>query len=354
MIFTKTCCLAVRRVLRAMLAVLVVFAVPCLLRAADQVVTNEGNSGVGSLRQAIADVGSGETITFAPGLSGATISLLSRIDIYGDLSVDASALPSGMTISGGNSTQIFFIAAGATVHLTSLTLRDGKGPDGAHGPNGMDASCSLFSGTAGSAGGDGGAGGSAGAIFNLGSLNLRYCSFLSNVAGDGGNGGNGGDDATLCYWGGNDGGDGGAGGSGGAIFNNLGAVLDVQFCTFAENYAGRGGQGGVSGTDVGIASLSGGGDGGAGGSGGAIYNLGSMTLQSVTLSLNQTQSGGESATGGTDGLPGSGGGLFSYSSTVSNIQDSLFAENVSAAPTGSDALLVSIVFANLTIVRIGA
>ena len=61
-----------------------------------------------------------------------------------------------------------------------------------------------------------------------------------------------------------------------------------------------------------------------------------MTLQSVTLSLNQTQSGGESATGGTDGLPGSGGGLFSYSSTVSNIQDSLFAENVSAAPTGSD------------------
>jgi hypothetical protein len=34
------------------------------VRAADQVVINTNDSGAGSLRQAIADVGTGETITF--------------------------------------------------------------------------------------------------------------------------------------------------------------------------------------------------------------------------------------------------------------------------------------------------
>lgn len=61
--------------------------------AADQVVTTEADSGAGSLRAAVAAVGSGETITFAPGID--EILLESAIDV-----------PVGVTIQGPTDTTL--------------------------------------------------------------------------------------------------------------------------------------------------------------------------------------------------------------------------------------------------------
>lgn len=88
--------------------------------AAEQrlaVVTSNGNSGPGTLRQAIADAATSQnnSITFAPGLSGGTITLGSEIIIPSPVLVDASGLASGVTLSGGNTNRIFYVNSGQTV-----------------------------------------------------------------------------------------------------------------------------------------------------------------------------------------------------------------------------------------------
>ena len=104
-------------------------AIPAVL-----VVQNNHDSGTGSLRQAIADADSGDTITFAPGLSGATIRLSSTLNIFNNVTIDGSALASKITISGdtdGNNTgdvQVFF--NNATTTLNSLIITKGNYPNG--------------------------------------------------------------------------------------------------------------------------------------------------------------------------------------------------------------------------------
>src|SRR5690349_20387724 len=62
---------------------------PLIARAASLTVTNTNDSGPGSLRQAIADAQSGDTITFASGLHGQTISLTSgQLAISRDLTIN--------------------------------------------------------------------------------------------------------------------------------------------------------------------------------------------------------------------------------------------------------------------------
>jgi hypothetical protein len=59
--------------------------------ASTLVVTSTSDSGPGTLRQAIAEAGSGDTITFAPALSSQTITLSSTLVIDKDLTIDGSA-----------------------------------------------------------------------------------------------------------------------------------------------------------------------------------------------------------------------------------------------------------------------
>src|ERR1700677_2587006 len=56
--------------------------------AATQTVTNCNDSGTGSLRQAVLDSASGDTVSFSPSLPCATITLGSTIDISTSLSID--------------------------------------------------------------------------------------------------------------------------------------------------------------------------------------------------------------------------------------------------------------------------
>lgn len=72
------------------------------LSAATLTVTNTDDSGPGSLRQTIADAASGDTIVFDASLDGATIRLGAGGTLLIDkpLTIDASALPNRITLSG--------------------------------------------------------------------------------------------------------------------------------------------------------------------------------------------------------------------------------------------------------------
>jgi predicted outer membrane repeat protein len=89
--------------------------------AATFEVTNNADSGAGSLRQAILDANAAagpDDITFAGGLG--TITLSSEIPILDDLTITGPA-----TVSGGDATRIFYIDDAGSVTITGLTLQDG-------------------------------------------------------------------------------------------------------------------------------------------------------------------------------------------------------------------------------------
>ena len=89
-------------------------------------VTSLNDSGLGSLRQAISDSLSGDTIQFDTALSGQTIILSSQLNISKSLTIDGSGLSQRVSISGNNAVRIISIGYGSTVTLQSLILRDGK------------------------------------------------------------------------------------------------------------------------------------------------------------------------------------------------------------------------------------
>jgi hypothetical protein len=149
------------------------------------VVTTAADSGPGSLRQAVADDSRGDApITFAPALSGQTISLTSGpIAIGHDLTINGPGA-SLLTISGGNTVEDFAVAAG-NVTITGLTIAGGLAPKG-------------------------------GGIFNAGNLTVADSAFANDTAR--------GSTSTSS-------------GQGGAIFSAPGATLTVTGSTFTSDSA---------------------------------------------------------------------------------------------------------------------
>ena len=88
-------------------------------------VTNTADNGAGSLRQAILDATVGETIEFAPGLGGQTITLDSQLIISKNLIIDGGTAP-GLIISGNNNTRVFDIQFQNTVTIRNLTITEGQ------------------------------------------------------------------------------------------------------------------------------------------------------------------------------------------------------------------------------------
>ena len=179
--------------------------------AADEFDTPSGAAV--SLREAVRDAataGGADTITFAPALSGGTITLTSEIVIDSEVTIDASSLPGGLTISGNNVTLIFNVGSGQSLALLGLTLTGGNG------------SQSNFSGPG-------------GAILNYGgTLTLTLCTLSGNtvISNSGGAIGNFNGTVTLtqCTLSGN------SGGLGGAI-SNSGGTLTLRHCTLSGNSA---------------------------------------------------------------------------------------------------------------------
>ncbi len=208
------------------------------------VVSNNNDSGAGSLRQAILSSLSGQIVTFSTNLSGATITLTSgELLLNQNLAIDASLLPGGIQINANTNSRIFEVNSGngANVALNWLTLT-----------NGADHS------------GNGG-----GAIYNNNFLTLNHCTLSGN--------------SIAAY----------PGGNGGAICNNNGSLILNQ-CTLSgnTNFYPYGGSGGgiysLGGTvTLNQCALSGNSaPGSEGGAGGAIYADGTVTLNECTLSGN--------------------------------------------------------------------
>ncbi|MEQ8383502.1 MAG: putative Ig domain-containing protein [Coleofasciculus sp. A1-SPW-01] len=94
-------------------------------------VQNWKDRGQGSLRDAIAQAQSGDTIKFDSSLANKTIKLTSgQLEVDKDLIIDGGNAP-GLTISGNNASRVFFIQGDppwepVEVTLKNLTIADGK------------------------------------------------------------------------------------------------------------------------------------------------------------------------------------------------------------------------------------
>jgi len=94
--------------------------------AATITVTNSDDSGAGSLRQAIIDAISRDTIKFDRSLAESTITLTSgELIITKDLTIFGLGAES-LTISGNNTSRVIFIPRSATVRFLNLTISDGS------------------------------------------------------------------------------------------------------------------------------------------------------------------------------------------------------------------------------------
>ena len=110
------------------------------------IVTTLADSGGGSLRDTIASTSPGNSITFDPSLSGQTITLGgAQLFIDKDLTIDASALPGGITIDANGNSRVFLIDIGKTVVLNSLTITGGNAADFGGGIYSNKATLSLTS-----------------------------------------------------------------------------------------------------------------------------------------------------------------------------------------------------------------
>jgi hypothetical protein len=240
----------------------------CLIALSTQAVTitvtNNNDSGAGSLRQAIADANDGDTIHF--GITG-TITLTT-----GQLLVAKSVTISGpgaasLTINGNLTSRVFHVSSGVTAVIAGLTITNGNSQD--EGPN------------------------TGGGIYNdHATLALDNCTVSGNYAGYGGGGvhnSSGTLTVTNSTFSGNSANYLFGVGSGGGIFtegHDGSATLTVTNCTFSGNYARLVG-GGICNDVLGSATLTvsnstfSGNSAESGGSG--IYNGASMTIGSTIL-----------------------------------------------------------------------
>lgn len=278
---------------------------------AGEIVVNDTSDA--TLRNAITSANLDDVITFDPALSGQTIVLTGgALTISVNLTIDASGLPEGLSISGGGVSRVFFIN-GTNVVFEGFEILNGFSGDSQ----------------------DGG-----GIYVDEGSLTLIGMSLTGNRTGHGthnqnpgDNGGDGGGiynnrgaitliNSTLS---GNNTGEGaypsdqfsssGSGGRGAAIFNNAGTLI-IENSTISGNSCGRGREGIFP---------------GSGGSGGGIFSTsGDLVVRNTTVTDNQTGARGAAGGGATSG---SGGGIRLASGSLA-LANSIVAGNTLGATGG--------------------
>src|SRR5688572_8957585 len=162
------------------------------VHAATLTVTNINDSGAGSLRQAIADAISGDTITFDPSLAGQTITLSSTLVINKNLTIDGSALASKISLSGNNSVRAFDVTPGIIALLNNLVVKNGYSSTdggGIYNSGSLTVMNSNFLGSS--------ADSSGGGIYNIGTLDVIQSTVSSNSAAYGGGINNSGGTLTV-------------------------------------------------------------------------------------------------------------------------------------------------------------
>ncbi|MES2105518.1 MAG: DUF4347 domain-containing protein [Pseudomonadota bacterium] len=303
-------------------------------------ITNGNNTGAGSLRNAIAVAGVGDTVTSNASrtvtLSSGELVINKNLTI--DFDLDDNGTPDvvvnanyssrafnittgtvvldGVTIThgliSGNGGTSYTVTAGgssnggAILNAGTLTLKDTTvtGNFATGGGGGGGAASPTVGGGGGGGSGSGGIGGGNGG--NAGGAGGAY----SGDAGGSGTGGNGGGFGHPTYMGGIGGSStgGGLGAIGSSGYSNGGAGA-----TATANSVTIGGGGGGSGWDA---------TGGAGGAAaGAIYNTGTMFIIGTSAITNNIGAGGGGGGGGgagnNEGLGGKGvGGIWNQGGTV--------------------------------------
>jgi hypothetical protein len=281
-------------------------------------VTNLDNHGAGSLRQALADIAEGGTITFDPSLANGVLSLAGPLVPPRNVTVDAVDAP-GLALDGGGVDRILIVDPGVTATFANITMQNGYGFQ------------------------------LAGGVLNNGDLTLDHVAVTSNVmttpAGD--------------FW------QGGAG-----IYNGEFSTLNLVDSSVVNNNSGHDG-GGVYAffnTQVTIerSTISGN---IAANVGGGLRLLGNGNITNSTLSGNQSVAWHGSAFFLTDGevnmtnttvannLAPSGGpaavfvGTFGPGSATLNLANTIIADNLTEgcflAPFGAGAVAINSAGSNL-------
>ena len=212
-------------------------------------VINNGDSGAGSLRQALLDICAGGTISFDPILNGQTIVLTSaELAIDGNVTITGPG-PDLLTVSGNNARRVFNIGsvnAGRTVAISGLTISNGSEQFG-------------------------------GGIYNPGGTTLTLTAVTITM-----------NTASI---------------HGGGIYNDTPNVVSITASSLTGNSAGNGG-GGIfnSGGTVNILNSTMNGN-SAGHEGGAMFTHGQANIVNSTLSGNSTTGGGNGGGGAFIGSP---------------------------------------------------
>lgn len=271
-------------------------------------VTNNADSGAGSLRQAIEDSNASvdpmNTITINPALG--TITLGSAFPIINQQNLSIVGPVGGQVIDGGSLYQVFFVGSGlntpVAVSMSNLTIQHGKAVGGAGG-------------AASGAGGLGAGGGlfvASGANVTLASVNLQ-----NNQAQGGAGAGVGG-----FGFGGVGGGGGGFSGNGGMGFHGGNQNPPGEPAGGGGGFRGNGGN--AEGLSTGGAGGGGGIFSGANGSGGSGGGGGGSTNSATTIAGGVSGGGGGGGRGGdapsgsgtAGGTSGGGGGVNGQAGTA--------------------------------------
>ncbi|HJZ35019.1 MAG TPA: hypothetical protein VJ204_02005, partial [Solirubrobacterales bacterium] len=250
----------------------------CSLRATIEDVNNGTDGGCGSLEgnETTIDVPAGHYLLTSGQL---VVKAGSNVVLVGA----DSANPAATVIDGHQTSRVLEVAIGAGATLDGIEVTGGATL------HGTDATASH---------GLGGPVEGGGGILNKGSVTLEHVLLTGNRTGRGGNGG----DGALSNTSARTGGGGSEGGNGGGIDNEAGASLSIVASTISDNLTGDGGAGGngAHGQSE-IPNIGIGGDGGIGGeagNGGGIYNAGTLTITTSTISGNATGRGGTGGAGG--------------------------------------------------------
>jgi beta-glucanase (GH16 family) len=245
----------------------------------ELIVTTLDDSGPGSLRDALARIADGGTISFDASLAGGTLSLTSgQLTIDRSVTVDASSV-APLTISAGGTSRVVEVQAGAVVSISDVVIRDGvAAPQG-------------------------------GGILNNGVLGLDRVVVTDNTENSAG-------PANFAF-------------GGGGIYNGDGATLDLTDSTVSDNATANQPGGGVFGffnstINITRSTISGnvGGD-----VAGGLRSLGNSTVVNSTFSGNTSTAW-------------HGGGIFHTDGQLT-VTNSTFTGNISPAGTASGILVAT-------------
>ncbi|WP_404942544.1 Ig-like domain-containing protein [Pseudomonas brassicacearum] len=278
-------------------------------------VTNNGDSGVGSLRQALSDAVVGDTVTFSTTMTvnlNAQLTITKNVTVEGDLNHDGIA---DVTLNGQYKTRVLQVASGVTATLDGLIIKQG-----------------LVAGNGAAAGTDGTAA-MGGGIFNAGNLTLKNVTVTSNAASGGGGGGG----VTSPYVGGAVGGGGGGGGALGGQAGGHGGTSGFGTGVYGgtSGSANTGGNGGGYNPNY-MGGRGGSSSGGAGGAGAANYSSGGAggTANNGTISIGGGGGGSGWDKPGRAGASAAGGIYNASSGTLTVIGTSVISGNIAAGGGG--------------------